>query len=44
MTFGCDYNSYPRTTFIYKSMNGDNINYMLLNYSAHGIDGMKLGL
>jgi hypothetical protein len=22
-------------------MNGDNINYMLLNYSVHGIDGMK---
>jgi hypothetical protein len=21
-------------------MNGDNINYMLLNYSAHGIDGI----
>jgi hypothetical protein len=25
-------------------MNGDNINYMLLNYSAHGINGMKMAL
>jgi hypothetical protein len=25
-------------------MNADDINYMLLNYSAHGIDGMKLAL
>jgi succinate dehydrogenase hydrophobic anchor subunit len=25
-------------------MNGDNINYMLLNYFVHGIDGMKMVL
>jgi hypothetical protein len=25
-------------------MNGDNINYMLLDYSVHGINGMKLAL
>jgi hypothetical protein len=44
MAFGCDYNPHPCTTFIDESMNGDNINYILLNHSASGIDGMKLAL